>query len=113
MDARLPAHLEVAGLLRQTQAAGGFAMVLEKGEREGGTILIVLLENGAKPRVYERMPNVDGPRKWAIAQAESVDNKQEFSEYLARRKRQDPDLWIIELDVANGERLIGLTGTSN
>lgn len=113
MDARLPAHLEVAGLLRQTQAAGGFAMVLEKGERGGGTILVVLLENGANPRVYERMPSVDGARKWTISQAESVDNKQEFAEYLARRKRQDPDLWIIELDVANGERLIGLTGTSN
>ena len=111
MDARLPAHLEVAGLLRAVQTAGGFAMVLEKGEREGGTILVVLLENGANLRVYERMPSFDGPRKWSVAKVESIDNKQEFAEYLARRKRQDPDLWVIELDVVNGERFIGLTGT--
>ncbi|HVR90067.1 MAG TPA: DUF1491 family protein [Novosphingobium sp.] len=109
MDARLPAHLEVAGLLRRAQAAGGFAMVLEKGEREGGTILVVLLENGANPRVYERMPSFETPRIWTISKTETIDNKSEFGEYLARRKRQDPDLWIIELDVANGERLIGLS----
>lgn len=112
MEARLPAHLEVAGLLRAAQAAGGFAMVLEKGEREGGTILVVLLENGGNPRVFERMPSLDGPRKWSIAKIEGIDNKQEFSDYLTRRKRQDHDLWIIELDVVNGERFIGLTGTS-
>jgi hypothetical protein len=28
--------------------------------------------------------------------------------YLDRRKQQDPDLWIVELDVAGGEQLIGL-----
>ncbi|MEO5586279.1 MAG: DUF1491 family protein, partial [Novosphingobium sp.] len=33
---------------------------------------------------------------------------QEFSEYLERRKYQDPDLWIVELDIANAERFIGL-----
>ena len=111
MDGRLPAHLEVSALLRQTQAGGGFGSVLTKGEREGGTILVVLLENGANLRVYERMPSFDGPRKWSVAKVENVENKQEFAEYLARRKRQDPDLWVIELDVVNGERFIGLTGT--
>ena len=38
LDARLPAHLEVSGLLRAVEGAGGFAMVLHKGEREAGTI---------------------------------------------------------------------------
>jgi len=36
----------------------------------------------------------------------------EFSEYLARRRRQDDDLWIVELDIADGERFIGLAGTN-
>lgn len=46
---RLPAHLEVAGLIRAVQAAGGFATVLNKGEREAGTILIVLTEKAQMP----------------------------------------------------------------
>ena len=32
-DARIPAHLEVSGLIRSVQAAGGFATVLAKGEK--------------------------------------------------------------------------------
>lgn len=82
--------------------------MLTKGESEAGTILIVLTENGRNARVYERMPQLHGSRKWHSAKQEDSDNKDEFQEYLDRRKYQDPDLWIVELDIADGERLIGL-----
>lgn len=109
MEGRLPAHLEVAALLRQVQAAGGFATLLHKGERDAGTILVVLLENGANARLFERMPDASGTREWRVSKTEDAENKREFSEYLTRRGDQDPDLWIVELDIANGERFIGLT----
>lgn len=113
MASRLPAHLEVSGLLRQVAAAGGFAAVLHKGEREAGTIVVVCAANGANRRVFERMPSVNGDRNWALSQAEASDNKAFIDDYLARRQAQDPDLWIIELDIVNGERFIGLAGTNN
>lgn len=109
MDAaRLQAHLEVAGLVRRAQAMGGFAAVLRKGERDAGTILVVALENGANPRLFERMPQLDGTRRWTEAKAQDPAHKDQFEAYLARRGAQDPDVWIVELDVANPERLIGL-----
>jgi hypothetical protein len=108
VDVRLPAHVEAAALIRRTQAEGGFATVLQRGENEAGTILLVLCENGTNSRIYERMPNPDGTRNWHCSKAEDAENKQEFSEYVTRRGRQDPDVWIIELDVAQAERLIGL-----
>jgi hypothetical protein len=106
---RLPAHLEVAGLIRAVEVAGGFAAVLKKGEPDGGTILAVLTQNGTATRLYERMPSASGARSWTLSRAENTENKQEFSEYLDRRTNQDPDLWIVELDIADGERFIGLT----
>lgn len=109
MDDRLPAHIEVSALLRQTQAEGGFATVIRKGEREAGTILVILCNNGANARIYERMPQLDGTRKWHQTKTEDIENKQEFQEYLSRRGRQDDDLWVVELDIAHGERLIGLS----
>ena len=109
MEGRLPAHVEVAALLRQTQVEGGFATVVQKGEREAGTILVIMCENGANARVYERMPQLDGTRKWHRSKSEDIENKGEFHDYLSRRGQQDRDLWIIELDIANGERLIGLS----
>lgn len=108
MEGRLPAHIEVSALLRQTQAEGGFATVIQKGEREGGTILVVVCSNGQNARAYERMPQLDGTVKWHPTKTEDIENKHEFQDYLTRRGLQDRDLWIIELDIVNGERLIGL-----
>ena len=111
MTARLPARLEVSGLVRAVNAAGGFAAVLNKGEAETGTLLVICAENGANRRAFERMPSIDDDREWILSIAEDTEKKQVFDDYLARRLGQDPDLWIIELDIANGERFIGLTGT--
>lgn len=101
----------MAGLVRAVEAAGGFAMVVAKGEREAGTLLVLTIERGQNPRVFERMPHADGTRKWHQITIETAENSQKINEYLNRRRTQDPDLWIIELDIANGERFIGLTGT--
>jgi len=109
MDERLPAHLEISGLIRAVDAAGGFATVIEKGERDAGTILVICCENGANARLYERMPQLDGSRKWTLSKVQDPENPAEFSEYCERRKRQDADLWLIELDIADSERFIGLT----
>jgi hypothetical protein len=109
LEPRLPAHLEVGALIRRTQAEGGFATVLKKGERDAGTILVVLTQKGTNPRVYERMPRADGTREWVLSRGENTENKDEMEDWLSRRARQDGDLWIVELDVANGERIIGLS----
>ena len=113
MEARLPAHLEVAGLLRAVEAAGGFATVIAKGERDAGTLLVTCCENGRNCRAYERMPRPDGTRGWILAKAEDAENPLEFGEYLDRRRRQDSDLWIVELDIPDAERFIDSTETLN
>ncbi len=110
-DARLPAHLEVNGLIRAVEAAGGFGMVIAKGERDAGTLLIICGENDTKLRIYERMPQLDGSRRWTLVKVQTPENKAEFSEYWQRRRDQDRDLWIVELDIANAERFIGFIGT--
>lgn len=109
MEPRLPAHVEVAGLIRRVQAEGGFATVLNKGERDAGTIMVVLTENGENTRVYERMPQLDGTRSWHCSKVQDTENKTEVSEFISRRALQDPDMWIVELDIAGGERFIGIS----
>jgi hypothetical protein len=107
MSGRIPAHLEVTGLIRAVAGAGGFGTVLAKGERDAGTLVIICCEKGTNCRAYERMPQLDGTRKWVLAKAQDPENPFEFSEYCDRRKRQDQDLWLVELDIADGERFIG------
>lgn len=99
----------MGALIRRVSAEGGFASVLQKGERDAGTILLVLTERGADARVYDRMPQADGSRAWILVQREDPTNKSNLQEWLDRRAAQDRDLWIVELDIPNGERFIGLT----
>jgi hypothetical protein len=106
MSARLPAHLEVAAIRRLAESQGGFAMVLAKGERDAGTILIVTLCHGEDTVLYERMPGRDGSRTFVAAKRENPENPSEFSEYLERRRRQDADLWLIEVNIADPERFV-------
>jgi hypothetical protein len=113
MEPRLPAHLEVQGLLRAVESAGGFATVLAKGERDAGTILVTCCERGENCRAYERMPRPDGSRAWMLTKRQESENPEEFGHYLDRRKRQDSDLWIVELDIPDAERFIDSTGTLN
>ena len=105
---RLPAHLEVASLIRLAESNGGSAMVLAKGEPDAGTILIVTMYRGQDTRLYERMPQLDGTRAFVQSFHQSSENNSEFSEYLARRRSQDPDIWIIEVDIDEAERFIAL-----
>lgn len=81
-------------------------MVLQKGDRDGGTILIVILDKQGLGTLYERLPERDGTRKWSLVKSQVTDNKVEFEDYLDRRKSQDPDLWIVELTVAKPQRFI-------
>jgi hypothetical protein len=106
--ARLPAHLEAAGLLRLAQSLGGFATVLAKGERDAGTVLLAILCRGGPAQLYERMPGLDGSRRFVATKSQSSDNPTEFTEYLERRRRQDPDIWIIEVDVDDVERFTAI-----
>ena len=106
MDGRLPAHVEVGAMLRKAQGEGGFATVIQRGERDAGVILLLTLERGENARLWERMPQLDGTRAFTCTKVQNNDNKQEFEEYLARRQRQDPDSWLVELDIADAERFI-------
>lgn len=80
--------------------------MLARGDRDAGTMLVVLTDRGSPSTAYERMPQGDGTRRWSVSRRQDTDEPFAFGEYLERRQAQDQDLWIVELDVRNGERFI-------
>ncbi|TNE27556.1 MAG: DUF1491 family protein [Alphaproteobacteria bacterium] len=106
MDKRLPAHLEVSAIIRMVEAGGGFATLVARGERDAGTILLLTLERDETATLYERMPQLDGTRPYIAAKRENSEKPTEMDEYIARRRSQDPDIWVIEANVADAERFI-------
>lgn len=104
--ARLPAKLEVATMIARAQASGGIAMVLARGEPDSGTIAVVALDRSGLGTLYERVPDASGHRRWTVVRQQDADSRADFDAYLERRARQDSDLWIVELTVADVERSI-------
>lgn len=88
------------------EAGGGFATLVARGERDAGTILLLTLERDETATLYERMPQLDGTRPYIAAKRENSEKPTEMDEYIARRRSQDPDIWVIEANVADAERFI-------
>src|SRR3546814_14218235 len=84
-------------------------MVLAKCDAQAGAILVLARENGANPRFLERGLDFDGAGTLVSSGPQNTDNEEEISEYWARRRRSDPDLWVIELDIPAAERFAAET----
>lgn len=100
---RLASSVLVSALLRRAQDGGGFGAVLAKGDPMAGAIAVILAEKGRKACFLERLLQPDGRYAWEESR-QNVENEEEFSAFLARRRKYDPDLWILELDIASAER---------
>ena len=109
MSARLSASVEATGLIRNVEAGGGFGVILRKGDPERGSLLIVIRSRGDYVSCLERTLTLDNRYNWASVGPAACDTDENVSQFLARRTRFDPDLWLIELDIAQPERFIAET----
>ncbi len=111
MSDRLPSGLLVSALLRRCNDAGGFGVVLAKGDAQAGGILAVAAAPGEADRLLERGLGPDGaPALIDSTPAPAMPGTGDaIGGYWLRRRSRDPDLWVIELRVANAERLVAET----
>ena len=104
MEPRLGSSLLINALLRLAGREGGFGAVIAKGDAQAGAITVILAERGERRLILERLVQPDGRYRWQEIGNRAAANEQEFAKFLERRRRIDPDLWVIELDIASAER---------
>lgn len=101
---RLTSRMTVDALMRRVQAEGGFAAVLSRGDDSAGAILLLLTQRGDGGRLLERTVDLNGNYRWTPCGPQDVESAAAREGYIQRRRESDPDLWLIELDVADAER---------
>jgi hypothetical protein len=104
MEPRLQSSILVGALIRRAESEGGFAAVLARGDSMAGAVLVILTEKGRNARVLERVLNPEGSYSWHATYGQGAENEAELQKFLARRRKFDPDLWLIELNVPSAER---------
>jgi hypothetical protein len=97
---RLASSVKVAALLRQVSALGGFGTVLARGDATAGSIAIVTRESGVETLLSPMFASSGGYEWVAIARGDAV------ADSIDRARRRDPDLWVVELDIADAARLV-------
>ena len=103
--ARLTSRFLIDLLLRRTEAAGGFAAILASGDPTSGMILIQCNDRGVPGPLLERRFSAAGGHVWEDVGSAAADSAAR-TDYWQRRRKSDPDLWVIELDIADAPRLV-------
>lgn len=85
-------------------------MLLARGEAMGGALLVILAHQGRTIGLRERGLDAAGTSAWIATGPSDPDAPGALSDYVARRRRFDPDLWVLEIDIdaARVETLLGL-----
>ena len=103
MAGRLTAGLLVSALIRRTESAGGNAMVLARGDATAGALLIQCADRGVPGPLLERTLDPKGRYAWTPTGPDDVAAR---ADYVARRRRSDPDLWVVEIDAADAAAIV-------
>lgn len=81
--------------------------MLAKGDATAGAVLIIAQDRGENPRAIERGIGPSGKTE-LIAVGPDGDARG-ITDYWMKRQKSDPDLWVVELDIAAAERFAAET----
>ena len=111
MTARLTADFWVRAYLARLQAAHLPAYVTARGDPTAGAVLVKLATLDGRARLVQRSVDLmTGGRAWIVL-AEGAEA--EVDAAVARQRRTDPDLWVIEVESREGRTLLDEEGLAD
>ena len=110
MTPRLTAEFWVQAYLTRLRLADIPAFVTARGDTTAGAVVVKLNTLDGRAQAFARSYDATGTRVWT-AIAEGGDAQVEAS--IARQRRFDPDLWVIEVEDRAGRALLDEPGLSD
>ena len=107
MEDRLPTWLWCDALIRRAQTDGASVFVLQKGDKDRGSVLVKVATLDGQARAYAPRTDMDGRRIFVDLAAQGVGpDETDVDAYIARTRGYDRDLWIIEIEDREGRHFL-------
>lgn len=107
MPREIPAHIWVSALIRRAQLAGAFATIVHRGDAERGDVVVKVMHERGRARLYAPAFNPGGPTEFEALPAGGADaDEAEVEALIAKRLKMDRDLWVIEIEDREGRHFI-------
>jgi hypothetical protein len=103
MTARLAADLWIAAYRARLAAANLPCYVAAKGDPTAGAVLVKIATLDGAARLCGRVADLEGRRAWETL-AEGPESDVDAA--IARQRRADPDLWVLEVEDRAGGALL-------
>jgi hypothetical protein len=101
----LSSDIWVYALLRRVQLAGSFATLARKGDARGGAVLVKTINRrSGEARLWAEAVGAEGRSVWMRPLASEAEA--DVDAYLTRAARIDPDIWVVEIEDADGRRFL-------
>ena len=101
----LSSDIWVGALIRRAELGGAFAAVARKGDPRAGAVLVKTINRrSGGAALYSEATRGDGERIWM--RPVKSDAEPDLDAYIARAVRIDPDLWVVEIEDAEGRHFL-------
>lgn len=95
----------VSGLIRRAELEGAFATVVKKGDARAGDVVVKAYDASTRTaRLFSQSLDMDGQPLWIQPVASEMES--ELDAYLERRRKYDPDLWVVEIEDRQGRHFL-------
>ena len=77
--------------------------VSRKGEESAGAVIIKIVLSDGRCKIFSQVREADGTPAWQWwSQDESAVREGQADDYVSRRLKIDPDLWVLEIEDPKG-----------
>ncbi len=107
MMERLRTRLWVEALVRRAELAGSAGFIVQHGDDERGDVLVKVASLDGKAAVYLPSMDMQGERVFLNLAAQGVGpDEREVDAYVARARKRDSDLWVVEIEDRDGRHFL-------
>ena len=104
---RLASGLWVEAYRLRLEAEGIPVYVAARGDGTAGAVLVKLATLDGRARAFQRVTALDGSRPWDVL---AEGDEAEVDAVIARARRADPDLWVVEVEDRAGRHRLDAPG---